>query len=306
MACPPPAAWNCDTNWCKILDSTVKKEYAIMQYIQRVLRNITGHRIGQFPGAHPISFTRKRLYHLRRNAYMVAEKTDGIRFLMYASHKAGVFLINRSFLFVACQIDMQLPDETILDGEIIFENGIFVYYAFDALCYNRVQITDLGLLDRLRFVHQFIRLIRSTTMLQIKPKAMYALKNTSHLFTNVIPALSHVSDGLIFTPLAQAYEGPIPILKWKPSFLNSVDFKIRNGKCYVNNRTEPVAEIEESREIVGECVWRDGKWVLERVRDDKRHGNSYAVYRDIVDDLKHPLTAQELVFYITNLDNTRL
>jgi hypothetical protein len=304
MSCPPPTVWNCDIKWCKILDNTVKKELAIMKYIQRVLRNITGHRIGRFPGAHPISFTRERLYHLRRNTYMVAEKTDGIRFLMYASHKAGVFFINRSFLFIACQIDMQLPDETILDGEMIYENNKYVYYAFDALCYNRVQITDLPLLDRLRVVHNFIRAIRSSTMLQVKLKAMYPLKNTSYLFTNVIPALSHVSDGLIFTPMTQGYEGPIPILKWKPSFLNSVDFRIRNGKCYLNDRSEPVADIEEKRDIVGECVWRAGRWVLERVRDDKGHGNSFAVYSDIVNDLKHPLTVQELILYITHLDNT--
>ena len=275
-----------------------------MQYIQRALRNITGRRMGRFPGAHPITFTRRRLTHLHKTSYMVAEKTDGIRFLLYASAKSGVFLIDRKFLFVWCKLSMDMPAETVLDGELIYENGEYVYYTFDALCYDRVNVTQLPLQDRLRAVHQFVRRVHPKNVLRIKMKSMYALKDISHVLTNVIPSLPHLSDGLIFTPCFDTYEPKKPILKWKPAFLNSVDFYIKGGKCYVNNRKEPVATINDSREFVGECVWRAGKWVVERVREDKRHGNSYEVYRDIMDDLRHPLTIRTLVEYITHIDNT--
>lgn len=276
----------------------------MMQYIQRALRNISGHRFGRFPGAHPITFTRRRLSYLRKHAYMVAEKTDGIRFLLYASAKSGVFLINRSFLFVCCSVQMDLPGESVLDGEIIYENNRYVFYVFDALCYDGVVVTQLPLMDRLRVVHQFVKRVHPNNFMQIKSKPMYALNATSHVFTHVIPSLSHVSDGLIFTPCMQPYEPKIPILKWKPAFLNSVDFLIRDGKCYVNDRKEPVADIDERRTLVGECVWRDDKWVLERVREDKRTGNSFRVYQDIQQDLQQPLTARLLVDYITHLPNT--
>ncbi len=271
-----------------------------MQYILRALRNISGRPMGRFPGAHPVTFTRKRLPFIQRHAYMVTEKTDGTRYLLYVNKKSGVFLIDRKLQFVACNIRGNLPRETILDGEMIFENGVYVFYAFDALCYDRINVTQLPLQDRLRTIHQFIRRVQNPLF---KLKAFYKVQHTYQLLTDIMPKLLHPSDGLIFTPCLDAYEPQKPILKWKPSSLNSVDFLIRGGKCYVNDRKEPVAEIEETRELVGECVWR-GRWVLERVREDKRAGNSFKVYQDIVNDLKNPLTARELCSFIAHRINT--
>ena len=264
-----------------------------MNYIRRALMNITGHRKGRFPGAHPISFTRERLSLLRKHTYLVAEKTDGVRFLMYVNRKSGTFLINRKFLFVWCNVSLNLPEETLLDGEMIFEGGRYIFYVFDVLKYDGRVVMDLPLLDRLRVVHNFLLRLHANNVLQCKCKAMYTCSSILQLVTRIMPKLQHLSDGLIFTPSYSPYESTVPILKWKPAVLNSVDFFIKDGKCYVNDRQDPVASIDYTGTCVGECVWR-GRWVMERVREDKTCGNSYAVYEDILRDIKDPVSIREL------------
>ena len=50
----------------------------------------------RFPGPQPVSIERRHFPLLKRQLYLVCEKTDGVRHLL-ASTDEGVFLVNRAF-----------------------------------------------------------------------------------------------------------------------------------------------------------------------------------------------------------------
>jgi mRNA guanylyltransferase len=64
----------------------------------------------------------------------------------------------------------------------------------------------------------------------IKPKNMYRAEDTKYVLEQVLPNLPHGQDGLIYTSVNRRYSiGTDPsLIKWKPPYLNSVDFILRS------------------------------------------------------------------------------
>lgn len=127
--------------------------------------------------------------------------------------------------------------------------------------------------------------------------------------------LSHDPDGLIFQPAREPYvAGTCPdVLKWKPSTLNSVDFRLKiaeesgmgyeasSGKfaiplthllffrvlrkkiglLFVGGLEAPFDKIKLTRELkeldnkIIECKYENNAWVFMRERTDKSFPNSF-------------------------------
>jgi mRNA guanylyltransferase len=68
----------------------------------------------------------------------------------------------------------------------------------------------------------------------VKLKQMYRCRDVKYVLDKVLPSLPHGNDGLIFTPIDQPYKAGTDenLFKWKPPYLNSVDFELNMKRGY--------------------------------------------------------------------------
>ena len=70
----------------------------------------------RFPGPQPVSIERRHFPLLKKQPYVICEKTDGVRQLLVSTEE-GVFLVNRAFK--TDPVKVRIPKGTILDGELV-------------------------------------------------------------------------------------------------------------------------------------------------------------------------------------------
>lgn len=207
----------------------------------------------------------------------------------------------------------------------------FVFLVFDALLINGQNVMERSLPDRLKCVQNDI-VIPFKEMMSAKDAPLYPFTleikkmwkpyAIAEILELEIPKLQHGNDGLIFTPVADPYVSGTceRLLKWKPSELNSVDFKLvihDRGKgldpllCRYdlqvatrdgNHRhfafyQEPDAE-EKLKDLDGaiiECRYNAGKWAFLRVRRDKNMANNERVVTKIIGSISDNVTSSELI-----------
>ncbi|KAI9218316.1 mRNA capping enzyme, catalytic domain-containing protein [Blastocladiella britannica] len=214
-----------------------------------------------FPGAQPVSFLQGHLQELMQHNYFVCEKTDGLRFLLYATfnraeNKFETFLINRSNAYFYTKILLPTPPEpgrhqytkfhngTLLDGELIVDmeadgSTRTRFLVFDCLATCGKVLIDRPFTKRLGHFREFVlkplermRIERPDLIqripFEIEDKKMHLSYAVEQIFAEM-PLLKHKSDGLIFTSSEDCYTlgTDQKILKWKPAEENSVDFLLR-------------------------------------------------------------------------------
>ncbi|KAI5796380.1 mRNA capping enzyme, catalytic domain-containing protein [Peziza echinospora] len=228
-----------------------------MQYRREVANLIHRDQLS-FPGAQPVSFTRRHLDELKQQDYYVCEKSDGIRCLMYFTEdEAGKeihYLIDRrnDYYFVPA-LHFPVPKDptfqrfhvdTLIDGELVLDeesNGKMVlkYLVFDCLVLDGKPLMHRTLDKRLAYFREFVynpysELCRTFPsevpffpfILEFKHMEFsYAIER---MFNVIVPALKHGTDGLIFTCRNSPYKFGTDdkILKWKPAEENSIDFRL--------------------------------------------------------------------------------
>ncbi|KAL0241436.1 hypothetical protein GEMRC1_006671 [Eukaryota sp. GEM-RC1] len=221
--------------------------------LQRRCCELCGWTRDSFPGSQPVSMSKSDLSLLSSQDFLVAEKTDGIRYLLYI-HQNEQFLIDRNFHFNKLSMfftstpfpDTQPLEETLFDGELVRDKidkndpdkgYVLRFMVFDTIAFHRKPIIQRNLIERLSKAADMAGLRESHRKggrsfegepFEIYPKQMFATKHTAHILTDVIPNLTHGNDGLIFTPVRDPY---VPgtfskLLKWKFSYQTTVDFKI--------------------------------------------------------------------------------
>ncbi|KAF9541018.1 Dcp1p-Dcp2p decapping enzyme complex alpha subunit [Mortierella hygrophila] len=223
---------------------------------ERICRAI-GINGSRFIGAQPVSFTRTTLQELKSEDYFVAEKSDGVRVLLYCvindRGQQQVFLVDRKnkFSFVP---QLRFPiagnlqayhNETIVDGELVTDqepdgSQVVRYLAFDLLAYNGQNIIKKPLRSRLaRLQQEFITPYRELLKVaqpqfvreqpfKVGLKEVNLSYGIEKMFREVLPRLKHGSDGLIFTSAVAEYvpSTNIKMLKWKPPSENTIDFRL--------------------------------------------------------------------------------
>ncbi|KAI1450993.1 mRNA capping enzyme, alpha subunit [Annulohypoxylon stygium] len=209
-----------------------------------------------FPGAQPVSFTRKHLDELLREDYYVCEKSDGIRYLLYLAadelNQECHYLIDRKndYWFIdEGSLHFPLPGNqqafhkgTILDGELVMDTHSDGhqeprYLVFDCLALDGQSLMSRELSKRLGYFQEQVfkpykKLLdeypqeKEFQPFFIDLKSMQMAYGIRMIFEDVIKNLRHDNDGLIFTALHSEYKpGTDPhILKWKDAEENTVDF----------------------------------------------------------------------------------
>lgn len=219
----------------------------------------------KFVGCHPITLTLNNVGFLLEEDFLVCEKSDGVRALLFVTDYAGGirgYFYDRKNDFYQLDMDFPLDSTALLDGEIFLEdNTVNTYAIFDCLIYGGVPQINKNLYRRLGYAQMFVSSMkraaegdRTRTMVIDKGRKRLSIETAqktqtpgmrfyvkemlkSYGFWEIykkIPELKHGNDGLIFTPVAEPYSVGKrgSILKWKPASLNTIDFKIRcMGSC---------------------------------------------------------------------------
>ncbi|KAI0180023.1 mRNA capping enzyme, alpha subunit [Hypoxylon sp. FL1284] len=234
----------------------IKPPAHVVTSLRQDVANLLHRTSAAFPGAQPVSFTRKHLDELLREDYYVCEKSDGIRYLMFlTSDEEGTetsYLIDRrnDYWYIQSEsLHFPLPTNTqafhtgtVLDGELVmdkYEDGRQEprYLVFDCLALDGQSLMQRELSKRLGYFQEQIfkpykKLLddypqeKQYQPFFIELKSMQMAYGIRMLFEEVIKRLKHANDGLIFTALHSEYKpGTDPhILKWKEADENTVDF----------------------------------------------------------------------------------
>jgi hypothetical protein len=260
-----------------------------------------------FPGPQPVSIERRHFGNLKRNDYVVCEKTDGIRHallaVMYEDKKMCV-LIDRSqeMYLLPLNLPRAMFHGTVLDGELVKTESGWHYMVYDCLIISNKLVGHLPLTKRIEEVAGPIGGIMKMAKdpLKVKLKTFWPLSKFSEFSEQKFP---YETDGIVFTPVNE----PVRIgthetlFKWKPRDSNTIDFQMkwRNDRwgMYVQEKGQHIFESElwpgqcEGFDIkegsIVECQyihWEEPRWWKPvNIRTDKTHPNNRRTfYRTLV------------------------
>ena len=257
----------------------------------------------RFPGPQPVSIERRHFPLLKRQLYMVCEKTDGVRHLL-ASTDDGVFLVNRAF---ACEkVNVRVAKDTLLDGELVKTKvGKVLFMVYDAVRVKGEDLTQKPLDARLEAARRVVRAVIKTANapLEIRVKTMTDLKDFKS-FPD-LNAFEYETDGLVFTPVNEPVRTGTheTMFKWKPRERITIDFCIKNGmELFVQDKGIPYKEanlhlhnvrLDLPDGTIVECGYGDLGWFVEKIRTDKTHANNRRTYFRTIVNIRENIQLNE-------------
>ena len=274
-----------------------------------------------FPGPQPISIERKHLPLLKKNNYVVCEKTDGVRHMLLAftfENKNVSVLINRALDMT--ETKFKFPkyafDGTLFDGEL-YEDRFMVY---DMLVNRGQNVGHLNFLKRLELMESIINstISMKSDTFKIKLKTFHAMNDFENFLYNYLPTVSQKVDGLVFTPVNE----PVRIgthetlFKWKERDHNTVDFLARydydQWRLYVQEKGQLVFEsiipedkvdiswLEDSTIVECQYIVDDVPmyWKPLKVRTDKKHPNNRRTFYRTIVNIKEDIKIDEFLAYM--------
>ena len=169
----------------------------------------------------PVPLTLGNINKIQQN-YVVSEKADGERCLLFYNHQFTVYRILKPFVLE--EIGKSQYKNCLLDAEFLGKS----YLIFDCLIDDNHIITDKHFKERYQKLDKFI-----DKKLNITKKEFLGFDQKTSIFelskqkyTNKYP---YGIDGLIYNPINQKYYDGI-IYKWKPVSDLTNDFLIRDIK----------------------------------------------------------------------------
>lgn len=255
----------------------------------------------RFPGPQPVSIERRHFPLLKKQPYVICEKTDGVRYLM-VSNDEGVFLVNRAFKIDPVKV--RIPKGTILDGELVpSKSGKMLFMVYDTVIAKGENVSNLDLKLRLEKARSIIKGIIKTAQapFEIRLKTMWALGDP-------IPDLNsfeYETDGLVFTPVNDPIRSGTheTMFKWKPRDRITIDFELKLGKdLFVQDRGTPYKEAElhlQNRRgdlpdgTIVECGYGELGFFVEKIRTDKTYANNRRTYFRTLVNLRENIQLSE-------------
>lgn len=260
-----------------------------------------------FPGSNPVSIERRHYSLLLKETYLVTEKTNGVRYMMFVKMIGGVkvvALINRRQ--DVCVLDITLPDMwyngTILDGEVAVNKQTQAddFLVFDVLFVNGRDVSNDSFTNRCNVFHHTLQVDYSGSPRPLDPLTIH-MKTFTPLekFEDFLRHYDQVqrfydTDGLVFTPESSRV---IPgknenMFKWKLRNYNTCDFLIKIQKdsvsAFVYNVPEKkmryVTKLAMLPDMESNDVWEcqyerfSKSWKPLLKRTDKKYPNALETY----------------------------
>ncbi len=263
----------------------------------------------RFPGANPVSIERRHFQQLSRERYYVAEKSDGIRYLMYCTCFEGdavTVLVDRRWQMFVVKADVPPTLSelgTVLDGELAAntQQKRSVFLVFDAVVVGGDSVHRSAFHHRMQAVTRALG-TETGVGLPVHVKHFFALHKAWPEFLRHLQQASAAfrTDGVVLVPDAQGVRTGRhdSMFKCKPTQQNTVDLEVTgvDGVLYLAafSRTKGLVPIDllpvqsekelalSGGEIV-ECAYKSERWHPLFVRDDKDKPNDvYTLERTLV------------------------
>lgn len=318
--------------------------------IRQKIKAFVGFNGNGFPGAQPVSMMSSNMRYLKEKKYRVSWKADGTRYMLLIEGPDQLYFTDRDFsvfkihglTFPSARNPQEHIRDTLLDGEMVIDEHEGRHFPrfliYDFIVHEQTE--KLGLRDfdqRYGAIEKLIieprnraienmAIDREKEPFGIRRKGFWDISATAkvmHMKTG------HEHDGLIFQPVPDPYSpGTCPfILKWKPSQLNTIDYKMRiqktaaigclpetNAFLYVRGFDRPFAAIKVTKSNSKEMHEYDGKivececidvnsnqWKVMRIRTDKSHPNAYKTAMSVLESIKDKLDETVLLNFINQL-----
>ena len=198
----------------------------------------------KFPGAQPVNMSRKDITRVQDSpaTYYVAEKSDGVRYLMVSTKNTCVLVnrVNESFsVYGGSFLHKVLGEGTVLDGELVYDSNTSIFVAFDILQYTGTKVMSNNFLSRLAVLREkvmakYLNLnSNGEHHLRLDMKTFYPRTKIMDLFRHIRVEgrhrmfKNHKTDGIIFQPnLPYRNRTDVNLLKWKWGDLASIDLEV--------------------------------------------------------------------------------
>lgn len=293
-------------------------------------------RDGPFPGPMPVPVTVENLKSLsyKRKNYIVAEKTDGTRCLLFLCRLKGVklillvdrkyqfFIVNGS-LFTLTKQDAYLFENggSLFDGELVSSKTAdekLKYFVFDVFIGGGHDYRKLDYISRIhRCTVMLYHHLDQDKPFEVRLKRFIALKHFDEFMNHYRNIKTQIAvDGIIFSPMdMQLSSGRnINLLKWKPPIQNTIDFVYQKGGVLCLSdfcKTKPIATLLtkdvqsqfdsrvklNGQTLVIECEYdtEEHGWKFVKERTDKNMGNNTRTYLSTLQLLKSPVCMDDLI-----------
>lgn len=290
----------------------------------------------EFPGANPSSLMSEdlELLRARRDDYVVAEKTDGVRYWLCAAvvdSAPMVWLCNRAFHIV--QIGVGLRHEafrgTLLDVEVVRrKDGLWDLMVFDAIATCGVHCGHQTYTQRMACAASVLeRCDPKGVFHAMRAKPTVPATEIQKVFAT-LETLDHPTDGILMTPISEPVRRGLhpTMFKVKPAHMNTADLfmaldpedgngvedlarvgvvlgvtdgpqnYVEVGKAVVDIAALgiPLGKLINDQKPIVECRWVDGAWQPFAYRSDKRLPNSLFVVNRTARNVVEKLWEEQL------------
>ncbi|EKE37752.1 hypothetical protein ENUP19_0156G0015 [Entamoeba nuttalli] len=239
-------------------DIEQKQEHKLTNVLGRLIcDSIEGAdgSVNNFPGAMPVNFGRTSFDIIQKNAYIVSEKTDGVRhFVLVTENK--VYLVTRKMEFFIVDFPEMVKaygenGVSLFDGEIVRNIRTVrpVLMLFDAIIVDGINISKKKYSERIQKIEEIVERVDNNEIqaknrpFDIIIKKFYTKEEINSIFQLICfsheigsyiiqdDIRCHRSDGIIFAPDIEykpfANSG---LFKWKYMTHWTIDYGITTSK----------------------------------------------------------------------------
>ncbi|AGE56250.1 mRNA-capping enzyme (mRNA guanylyltransferase) [Paramecium bursaria Chlorella virus NE-JV-1] len=291
-----------------------KAEQNILEQMKNLA--LDEHPKFRLPAPNPVSIERADIKKLKTKKYVIAEKTDGVRFVMFCTVLDDLkicSIVDRAgsvFLLPLRRIPRVLFQGSIVDGELtVDKQGVSTFVIFDAVVVSGITISHLNLADRLVYTSRAFKEFRAD------PKDPAAIVFKKWILLDAIDAKERLAkaekkfmcDGVVLMPVDSAvvYGRHFEMYKLKPSGTHTVDFIVMDARGtigvydYDNKQNVAICYIDMTEKLfligtIVECSYEHGTWKALHARIDKNQANDLLTYQKTLRNIAENISVDEL------------
>ena len=204
------------------------------------------------PVSQPISLERLHFTELLHNDYMISDKSDGTRYVLFLTKVQGremAVMIDRKLTLYQIPVAASRCyfNGSIYDGELVCSRGSHVFLVFDCIAHKGVYVGERDYLSRLSLIRSAFDLEGATVKspeeaslharkgkivcggnsrgLIFRPKPCFQMRQLDTLLRQIV-TLPYNTDGLIFTPVDEPVRLGTHTSMFKYKRIHSIDVEV--------------------------------------------------------------------------------